>query len=200
MRGVQPESGGKETLSNPEEKPSRSPAASSAPADSPASPSFAMLNHSSLLADIGRALLIILSLLVAAGFVLILLPQPAVDSLADGIRSRYHAAPQEQIALLYLGDEIRNGEFLVRGVVRNITPQSIEGMEAAIRFYSHDGRVLRTTIVRMDKDEIAPDEIAKFELSYPNYKREFASYAVEFASRQGALVPYKDMRPDPSSR
>jgi len=191
---------GKETLSNLKEKSSRSPAVSSAPTASPAFLSFAMLNHPSLLAELGRALLIILSLVVAGGFALILLPQPAVDSLADSIRARYTAAPQEQIALLYLADEIRNGEFVVRGVVRNITPQPIKQMEAAIRFYSHEGRVLRTTIVRMDKDEIAPDEIAKFELSFPNYKMEFASYAVEFGLRQGALVPYKEMRADPSSR
>jgi hypothetical protein len=52
----------------------------------------------------------------------------------------------------------------------------------------------------MNKEKIAPDEIARFDLSYPDYKMEFASYAVEFVLRRGDPVPYKDMRPDASSR
>jgi hypothetical protein len=49
-------------------------------------------------------------------------------------------------------------------------------------------------VVRMNKETIAPDEVAQFELVYPNYKGDFASYSVEFKLRQGPLVRYKDMR------
>ena len=48
----------------------------------------------------------------------------------------------------------------------------------------------------MNKDIIGPGEIAQFELVYPNYKMEFARYAVEFKLRNGDVVPYKDMRTD----
>jgi hypothetical protein len=147
-----------------------------------------------MLTDLLRMLLIILSLVVTAGFVLILLPQPAVDRMTQDLQSREGASQQEKLAFLYLGDEVANNEFHVRGVVRNITASPIEQLDAAIRFYSHDGSILETTVVRMNKETIAPDEIAQFELMYPNYKMEFASYAVEFKLRQGALVPYKDMR------
>jgi hypothetical protein len=146
-----------------------------------------------MLADLLRALLIILSLVVAAGFMLILLPQPTVDKMTQDLQSR-HGALEEKIAFLYLGDEVKDGEFQVRGVVRNITDAPIEQLDAAIRFFSHDGSVLETAVVRMNKETIAPDEIAQFELVYPNYKMEFASYAVEFKLRQGPVVPYKDMR------
>ena len=53
---------------------------------------------------------------------------------------------------------------------------------------------METTVVRMSKETIAPDEVAQFELVYPNYRSEFASYSVEFKLRQGAIVRYKDMR------
>ncbi len=147
-----------------------------------------------VLADLFRALLIILSLVVAAGFALILLPQPTVDKMAQDLRARNKGSQQEKIAFLYLGDQIENDEFRVRGVVRNITTAPLEQLDAAVRFFSHDGNILETTVVRMNKDTIAPDETAQFELVYPNYKMQFASYAVEFKLRQGDLVPYKDMR------
>jgi hypothetical protein len=147
-----------------------------------------------VLGDLFRALLIILSLVIAAGFVLILLPQPAIDRMAQDLQSR-HAGPQQyRIGLLYLGDTIQNDEFKIRGVVRNISADPIDQLDAAVRFYAHDGSILQTTIVRMNKETIAPDEIAQFELVYPDYKMEFASYAVEFKLRDGALIPYKDMR------
>jgi hypothetical protein len=193
---IHPDRGSDGKLSAPGASPDRNPAASSGAAPSPRPPSFAMLKHPRVLSDIFRALLVVLSIVVAAGFALILLPMPAVDSLVESIQSRYHNPPQAKIALLYLGDEVRNGEFLVRGVVRNITAEPIEQLDAAIRFYSHDGSILRTTVIRMNKERIAPDEIARFDLSYRDYKMEFASYAVEFVSRQGGLVPYKDMRTD----
>jgi len=147
-----------------------------------------------ILADLFRVFLVILSIVVAAGFVLVLLPQLTVDRIARDLRSRSRNALQEQIAFLYLGDQIENNEFKIRGVVRNVTTAPIEKLDAAIRLYSPDGTVLETTVVRMDKEIIAPDEIAQFNLIYPNYKSEFASYSVEFKLREGALVPYRDMR------
>lgn len=148
------------------------------------------------LADLFRALLILLSLVVALGFLMILLPQASVDKMAADLRSRYGVPLDEKIALLYLGDTIQNNEFRIRGVVRNITAEPLEKLDAAIRFYAHDGTILQTTIVRMDKETIAPDEIAQFNVLYPNYQREFGSYAVEFKLRQGDLVNYKDVRED----
>jgi hypothetical protein len=146
------------------------------------------------LSDLLRALLVILSLVVAAGFILILLPQPSIDRMAQDLQSRHSGPQQYRIALLYLGDTIQNNEFKIRGVVRNITTDPIDQMDVAIRFYAHDGDILQTTIVRMNKETIAPDEVAQFELVYPDYKMEFGSYAVEFKLRDGALIPYKDMR------
>jgi hypothetical protein len=145
-------------------------------------------------ADLFRAFLIILSLLVAAGFVLVLLPQPTVDRFAKDLRSRYGPAQQDGIALLYLGDEVKDNEFHVRGVIRNITNAPIEHLDAAIRFFSLSGAVAETVLVRMDKEIIASDVVAQFHLVYPNYKMEFSRYAVEFKLRDGALIPYKDLR------
>jgi hypothetical protein len=148
-----------------------------------------------LLTDLLRALLVILSLVVAAGFVLILLPQPTVDKMAKDLQLRHTTAKQESIALLYLGDESKDGQFRVRGVVRNIMTMPIEQLDAAVRFYGHDGTILETTVVRMNRETIAPDETAQFELAYPNYKGEFAKYSVEFKLREGGMISYKDMRP-----
>jgi hypothetical protein len=70
----------------------------------------------------------------------------------------------------------------------------MEKLDAAVRLYAHNGNILETTIIRMNKETIAPDEVAQFELVYPNYKDELMKYAVEFKLRDGGLVPYKDMR------
>jgi hypothetical protein len=161
----------------------------------PQAPAFETLHRRPwMLIDLVRALLIFLSLVVAGGFVLILLPHSTMDQMARGLQSRRSAPRQEWIAFLYLGDEILNNEFHVRGVVRNITTAPIEQMDAAVRFYAHDGTVLETAIVRMNKETIDPDGIAQFDLVYPNYKSQFGSYSVEFKLREGPLVPYKDMR------
>ncbi|HYK88615.1 MAG TPA: FxLYD domain-containing protein [Acidobacteriota bacterium] len=149
----------------------------------------------SLALDLARIALIVLSLVVAAGFILIILPQPAVDSMSQGLQARSGVTPkQEMISLLYLGDEVKDREFHVRGVVRNITAQPIEKLDALIRLYGSDGNLLETAIVRMDKETLAPDEAAEFHLTYPNYNMQFSSYAVDFKWRQGDLVPYKDLR------
>jgi hypothetical protein len=147
-----------------------------------------------LLADLFRALLIALSLVVAAGFILVLLPQPNIDQMTRDLQSRHGTAGQEQLSLLYLGDETKDNEFHVRAVVRNITTVPIERLDAAIRLYAHDGSVLETTVVRLNKETIAPDETGQFDLVYPNYQSEFAKYSVEFKLREGGVVPYKDMR------
>jgi hypothetical protein len=174
---------------------SAAPEDSAGPPSPPRTPAFATIHGRPWIAtDLLRALLILLSLVVAAGFILILLPKPAVDRMAQDLQSRRGSSEQEKIAFLYLGDEVKNSEFHVRGVVRNITAEPIEQLDAAVRLYSHDGSILETVIVRMNKETIAPDEIAQFELVYPNYQSEFGSYSVEFKLRQGAFVHYKDMR------
>jgi hypothetical protein len=167
----------------------------SAPEKPSNTPEFATLQKRPwVLADLFRALLILLSLVVALGFILILLPQPNIDRMAMDLRSKYGVPLRESVALLYLGDTIQDNEFRIRGVIRNITPDPLEKLDAAVRFYAHDGTILQTTIVRMSKEIIESDEIAQFNLVYPDYKREFASYAVQFKLRQGDLVQYKDMR------
>ncbi len=178
-----------------------SAASPEAPADggsasqAPEVPAFITLDkHSRMTADLFRAFLALLSLIVAAGLVLILLPQPAVDRMADRLRARHGIAPPEKIAFLYLGDEVKGTDFLIRGVVRNISPVPVEKLDAAVRFYAHDGTTLETTVVRMSTETIDPGQTARFELLYPNYSGEFGSYSVEFKLRRGPLVPYKDMR------
>jgi hypothetical protein len=158
-------------------------------------PAFKTMQHRPrILADLFRVLLILLSLIVAAGFILILMSQPAVDKMAQDLQSRHTSSRQEQIALLYLGDEVQDNKFHIRGHARNITADPIQQLDVAIRFYSHDGNLLETALIRMNKDTIAPDEVAQFDLVIPNYQMQFASYAVEFKWRRGGIVPYKDMR------
>ncbi len=173
---------------------------SSPPLVSPAGPSPAytiqtLQSRPSLAMELVRAALIILALVVAAGFILIVIPQGTVESMSQGLQARSGVTPkQEMIALLYLGDEVKDREFHIRGVVRNITTLPIEKLDASIRLYGADGNLLETAIVRMDKESFAPDETAEFHLIYPNYNMQFSSYAVDFKFRQGDLVAYKDMR------
>ncbi len=145
--------------------------------------------------DVLRALLIILAIIVAAGFVLIILPQPTVDKMTQDLRARQAKGAQpEQIAFLYVQDKLENNNFHLRGVIRNISSTPINKLEAAVRLYLHDETVHQTTILPMDKEVIAPDEIAQFDLVYPNYKMQFQKYSVEFKFQDGNLAPYKDMR------
>ncbi len=148
-----------------------------------------------LLAALLRGLLIALAIVVAAGFILVFLPQRAVDKTAATLRAR--TAPPalpERIAFLYLGDEAAGGEFHIRGVVRNIATVPVEKLDATVRLYSAEGRLLETRVVRMDAETIAPDGIAQFNLIYPDYRAQFGSYSVDFMLRDGEPVPYKDMR------
>jgi hypothetical protein len=145
--------------------------------------------------EVMRAALILLAICVAAGFFLILLPEGALDHLAQNLRLRNGGAlPQESISLLYLGDETKGKEFHIRGVVRNISTQPIEKLDATVRLYALDGSLLETTVVRMDIEVIAPDATSSFNLTYPDYAGQFGSYAVDFKLRQGDPLPYKDMR------
>jgi hypothetical protein len=158
-------------------------------------PSFEILGRRPGLAwDLLRAALLVLALIIAAGLTLVALPQSAVDGLASKFEARYAAAQQEKIALLYLGDDMNGNDFRIRGLVRNISILPIEQLDAAVRLYSHDGTILETTVVRMNKETIAPNETAQFELVYPDYKMDFGSYSVDFKLRQGSPVDYKDMR------
>jgi hypothetical protein len=150
--------------------------------------------RSGILSDLFRAFLVILSLVVAAGLTLILLSQPTIDRMAQDLRSQYGAPQQEKISLLFLGDTVKDNEFQVQANIRNISKAPIEHLDAAIRFYSHTGRIMETVMVRMDKEILAPDEKGQFRLTYPNSKMEFARYAVEFKMRQGELIAYRDMR------
>jgi len=102
--------------------------------------------------------------------------------------------PADKIALLYLGDETKGKDFQVRGIVRNISNETVENLDATVRLYSPENILLETVVVRMDHDSILPDAIADFRLVYPNYAGQFGSYSVDFKLRQGEAVFYKDRR------
>jgi hypothetical protein len=148
----------------------------------------------SILYDLTRVLLIPLSLIVLTGLLLVLLPQSISDRLAAEVRSRRNVSARGEIALLYLGHRVSSNQFQIRGVVRNITAEPINQLDAAIRLYGHNRELRETAIVRMEKETIAPGEIARFELVYPDYESEFSSYSVEFKLRSGTVLPYQDMR------
>jgi hypothetical protein len=144
--------------------------------------------------DLLRALLIALCLAVAGALVLVFLPQSSIATIAQHLESRHRTSQPEKIAFLYVGDKIIDNQFHIRGVVRNITASPIEQLDAIVRFYAQDRSLLETTIVRMNRETIGPNEIAQFELIYPNDWPGFAGYSTEFKLRQGATVPYKDLR------
>ena len=142
-----------------------------------------------------RTALLLLSLVVGASFIIIALPQGMMDWMAGVLLSRSAEAPvPEKIAFLYLGDELRERELHIRGVVRNIATTPIEKLDVTIRFYAPGGQLIETRSVRLDSDLIVPDQTAQFHLVYPDYGGQFATYSVEFVLRQGETVPYKDMR------
>jgi hypothetical protein len=154
-----------------------------------------LLPQTSVSADILRGILILLSFAVALSLVMISLPQPAFDKVAESLRSKRSAPPpQESVAFLYLGDEAKGIEFHIRGAVRNISTTPVEQLDAVIRLYAPDRTLLETAVVRMDSEIIPPDAVATFHLTYPEYHKQFGSYSIDFKFRQGDLVPYKDMR------
>lgn len=160
-----------------------------------AGPKFTTFQRRSGLAmDLLRAMVIVLSLIAAAAIVLVALPESTADRLVQYLESRHGSAGQEKIAFLYLGDQIADGNFRIRGAVRNITSLPVERLDAVVRFYAKDRSLLETVIVRMDKEIIDPNEIARFELVYPGGRLGFAAYSAEFKMRQGEVIPYKDLR------
>jgi hypothetical protein len=135
-----------------------------------------------------------MSLIVAAALILAVLPQSTADRIIDGIHLRRGDSVREKIAFLYLGHQIQSNRLQIRGVIRNITTEPIEQLDANVKLYSPERDLLETAIVRMDKETIAPDELARFDLVYPNFKSNFSSYSVEFKLRQDGIIPYKDLR------
>jgi len=144
--------------------------------------------------DLLRILLIPLGLVAVAGLLLVLLPQSAADSITLQLQAHTGGTDRTEVAFLYLGHQIQDGRFHVRGVVRNIAAEPLEQLDATIRLYAPNRELLETAIVRMDKEIITPSEIARFELVYPDYRSEFSSYSVEFKLRRGKVIPYRDMR------
>jgi preprotein translocase subunit SecG len=150
---------------------------------------------SSVASEMMRAVLILLAIWITISLVLILLPDGAIDRMAQTLRLRSgQLPPQERISLLYLGDETKGKEFHIRGVVRNISTQPIEKLDATVRLYAVDGSLLETAVVRMETELIAPDATSSFHLTFPEYAGQFGSYAVDFKLRQGEAMSYKDMR------
>jgi hypothetical protein len=142
-----------------------------------------------------RAGLVFLALIVAIGFILILLPQNMMEKMVQTVRATKAAdLPSEKIALLYLGDEVKGDEFHIRGVVRNISSEPVEKLDATVRLYSADNTLLETVVVRMHLDVIPPDATSEFHVSYPKFNGQFTSYSVDFKLRQGDHVSYKDRR------
>jgi hypothetical protein len=148
--------------------------------------------------DLLRAFLIVLSIIIAATSTLILLPQQTIDKIAHQLQSRHARSVHEQIALLYLGDALEDGKFRIRGVIKNITPTPIERLDATVRFIAQDGNTSETVLVRLDKENLAPNELARLDLVIPNYKMDISGYTVEFKLREGSKISYKDMRMDNS--
>jgi hypothetical protein len=142
-----------------------------------------------------RVALAVLAWAVAVGLVLVLLPQGTFEHWAQTLRLRAAPAPQtEPIALIYLGDQLQGREMHIRGAVRNISDKPMENLDAVVRFKAADGALIETAIVRMDTDFIAPDATSTFNLVYPEYEGQFSSYSVDFKTRDGEPVPFKDLR------
>ncbi|GEM_PF-3338491 len=172
------------------------PAGPAASAEAPTSAELPFAAEPAVGVRILQGALVVLACVVAAGFLLILLPEKTIDTWAEALRLRAAspAVQEEPIALLYLGDEIAGKEFHIRGVVRNVSTRPIEKLDAVIRLYAADGMLVETAVVRMDAETIAPDATATFHLVYPDYQGQFTSYAADFKLRQGDPVRFKDMR------
>ncbi len=180
----------------PEPAPRVAVAEEALPTVSPAVYSFLTLQQRSpVILDIVRGALIMFAIVMAGALLLTVLPQRAVDRMAVALRPRNAPGPPpEKIAFLYLGDEVKDNQFHIRGAVRNITTQPIEQLEATVRIYAPDHTLLETQVVRMDSEIVFPNAIASFHLSFPDYHGQFGSYSLDFKLALGDPVPYKDMR------
>ena len=153
-----------------------------------------MKKSSGMWVDLCRALILIAGVVALLGVALVVLPQSAFDKLASRLENRRGGAEYEKIALIYLADDFTDGVYRVRGVIRNITAEPAERIDAVVRLYSIERSLLETVVVRLDKDIIEPNDFARLELTIPRHTEGFAGYAVEFKLREGGVLPYKDMR------
>jgi len=161
----------------------------------PGEPEPLVIHYESFRARLSRAALVLLACLVAFGFVVLILPEKAVVQVIQSLQAIKAAdRPEDRIALIYLGDEIKAREFHIRGVIRNLADGALEGLDATIRLYSPEGQLLETVVVRTDPETIAPDAVANLHLVYPDYRGQFGSYSVDFKLRSGEPVSYKDRR------
>ena len=142
-----------------------------------------------------QLLLVLLAVAVGAGLALVALPDGTIYQLTQNLQaSKAAGLPPDRLALLYLGDEPKGKDLRIRGIVRNISGDPIEKLDAVVRLYSPENVLLETAVLRMDQEYIAPDAIAEFDLFYPNFSGQFGSYSVDFKFRQGETVGYKDRR------
>ena len=156
---------------------------------------LALQRRSPVTLDVLRGVLIMAAIAAAAALVLVLLPQSTVDRMAVSLQPRNAPGPPpEKIAFLYLGDEVKDNQFHIRGVVRNISAQPIEQLQATVRLYAPDRTLLETQVVRMDSETVFPNATASFHLSFSEYRGQFGSYSLDFKLAQGDAVPYKDAR------
>lgn len=144
--------------------------------------------------DLCRAFILIAGFIALSCLTLVILPQSAVNTIAALIENHGAGGEHEKIALLYLADEFTDGVFHIRGVVRNISDDPAERIDAVVRLYNNARTLLETVVVRLDKDVLAPNDFARLELTVPGHTEGFAGYAVEFKQREGGGIPYKDLR------
>jgi hypothetical protein len=156
---------------------------------------LALQRRSPVTLDILRGALIMAAIVVVAALLLVLMPQSTVDRMGVALQPRNAPGPPpEKLAFLYLGDEVKDNQFHIRGVVRNISAQPIEQLQATVRLYAPDRTLLETQVVRMDSETVFPNATASFHLSFSEYRGQFGSYSLDFKLAQGDAVPYKDVR------
>lgn len=161
----------------------------------PAPPLFALPgNAPGVWADLARALLLLAGVAAAAALLLVLLPDRTFDSMTRALHSRHAGGAAERIALLYLGDAPGDETFRIRAVVRNISADPIDGLDAAVRLYARDGSLTETVIARMDRETVGPGELARLEVALVGGRPQVGAYSVEFKLRGGEALAYRDMR------
>jgi hypothetical protein len=136
-----------------------------------------------------------LACVVALGFLFILLPDGTVQRWSQSLRL-LNAPPgqEEPIAFLYLGHEVSGQELHIHGQIRNTSPSPIEQLDANIRLFASDGKLIDSALVPMETETIAPDATTSFGLIYPDASGKVATYSVGFKLRNGETVSYKNMR------
>jgi hypothetical protein len=144
--------------------------------------------------DLARALLLLLGVVVAAALLLALLPDRTFEGMTRALHSRHARGAQERIALLYLGNASAADAFRIRAVVRNISTAPIDGLDAAIRLYAHDGTLCETVIARTDRETVPPGELARLEVALVGERPEIGAYSVQFKLRGGEALATRDLR------